>query len=348
MNRFVSRFAVILLIAIGLYGAFVAWTGYADIRESLRGFRGSMFLLAVALATANYALRIVRWEFYLRRLGIRIPLADSALSFLSGFAFTMTPTKVGEVFKSAVLLETHGIPVAKTAPIVVAERLSDVIGVVALVLAGSLGFEGGLVWALAGLACVVVGMFLILKKGPLEWAVGLVGRGPAKISRFVPKLQEAVDALRLISGRGAILVPTVLSVAAWGVEGLSLHVILTGFGADCGVPLSVFFYATSTLAGALVPLLPSGLGVTEPLMQQLLVRLGGISAGTATTGMLLTRFATLWWAVALGFAALGILKLRYPKFLALRNVGSAGSDEAAAKSKDGGASEESEEEERRG
>lgn len=317
MNRLITRFVLVLLASIILYGAFVLWSGIADIRESLEGFRPSMFLLALALATSNYALRIVRWEFYLRRLDIRVPLADSALTFLSGFAFTMTPGKVGEVFKSAVLWNTHKIPVEKTAPLVIAERLNDVVGVVALVFLCSIAFEGGIIWAAAGTACVALGLVLILKKGPLEWFAGLVARGPEKIRPYAPKCLDAAVSLRTVSGRGALLFPTLLSVAAWGFEGLSLYVILLGLGADCSPQLAIFFYSTATLAGALVIFIPGGLGVTESTMQQMVVRLGNIAAGTATSGMLLTRFATLWWAVLLGFLSLAILKIRHPELLKL-------------------------------
>jgi hypothetical protein len=56
--------------------------------------------------------------------------------------------------------------------------------------------------------------------------------------------------------------------------------------------------------------------VTEALIQQQLVRLAQLDASTATASMLLVRLATLWWAVLVGFAALGLLKLRHPALLA--------------------------------
>ena len=316
MNRLLRRFVPVLLIAIALYGAFVVWSGYDDIRESLSAFRPIMLLWALGCATANYALRLVKWEFYLWRLGIRgVGKLDSALVFLSGFAFTLTPGKVGEVFKSAVLLQTHRIPVARTAPIVIAERLTDVIGVVLLIALGSLGFDGGLMWAILGALCVALAIALILWRRPLEALVEVVSRGPERVRRLAPRLKEAVDALRLVAGPASLAVPSVLSLIAWGLEGVALHLVLVGFGAESSLALAVFFYSTATLAGALIPV-PGGLGVTESMLQQQIVRLGGVAMGVATSGMLLTRLATLWWAVILGFVALGWLKLRHPCLLA--------------------------------
>ena len=318
MNGFLRRLLLVMLFGIGIYGAFVAWTGYQEVRDSLAGFRWSALGLALLLATLNYALRIVKWEYYLARLEIRgVPKLDSALVFLSGFVLTMTPGKVGEMFKSAVLAQTHGVPAARTAPIVVAERLTDVIGVVLLIVLGSVGFAGGLGWAIAGSVLVAVGLAVILWHRPLLLIVGLVERGPARLRPFAPKLREAVESLRILASPGALLVPAVLSFVAWGCEGLALHVVVQGFGFEGDLALAVFFYATATLAGAIIPV-PGGLGVTESMIQQQLVRLGAIPLGPATTSMILVRFATLWWAVLLGFVALGLLKLRHPGLFSTR------------------------------
>ena len=79
--------------------------------------------------------------------------------------------------------------------------------------------------------------------------------------------------------------------------------------------LAAFFYATSTLAGALVPV-PGGLGITESALKEQLQTLGHVAPATSTAAMMLTRFATLWFAVLVGFIALGLLRARYPRLLA--------------------------------
>jgi hypothetical protein len=51
------------------------------------------------------------------------------------------------------------------------------------------------------------------------------------------------------------------------------------------------------------------------MIQEQLVHLGRVPAGTATASMILIRFATLWWAVLVGFAALAVLRTRFPALL---------------------------------
>src|SRR5579863_9934028 len=142
------RVLLAMLFAVLVYGGFAVWRGLGKMGEELHRFRWSAFAAACSLAFGNYLLRWLKWEFYLARLKIRgVGRVDSLLTFLSGFVLTVTPGKVGEVFKSIVLFETHGVAVARTAPIVVAERVTDVIGIVVLIMIGSIGFSGGLVWA---------------------------------------------------------------------------------------------------------------------------------------------------------------------------------------------------------
>jgi uncharacterized protein (TIRG00374 family) len=117
-------------------------------------------------------------------------------------------------------------------------------------------------------------------------------------------------------------------VVAWGAEGVALYVLLVGFGQSVPLPLAVFFYATATLAGALVPI-PGGLGLVEGMLRESLLRLGGVEQGAATASMILVRLATLWWAVVVGFIALFLLRLRFPAALA---KGSKGEGAGAAES----------------
>lgn len=302
-----------VLLGVFLYGGAVLYSGFQKIEAVMTDFRWSALAAAIGLASLNYCLRFGKWQYYLRRLGVTgVSTRDSALVFLSGFVLTVTPGKLGEVFKSAVLARTHGVPTERTAPIVVAERLTDVVAIVLWVALGSAGFRGGVYWAGCGSAAVALGLGLILWQAPMRWL--LVRLEGGRFAHLGPKLARAYESLRIVASPSALAWPVLLSVLGWGLEGVALHSLLSGFGQAPALSFSLFFYATATLAGALIPV-PGGLGVTEAMIHEQLVRLAGTPEPVASACMILIRLATLWWAVLLGFLALGALRLLFPEQL---------------------------------
>ncbi|MBK7394943.1 MAG: flippase-like domain-containing protein [Myxococcales bacterium] len=316
VQRNLRRVIVVMLVAVAVYFAFAVVSGLRELGGRLAGFAWWTFGAALALAFGNYVLRFFKWQYYLRILDIRgVKTSDSFLTFLSGFVLSVTPGKVGEVFKSLVLFETYGVPAARSAPIVIAERLTDLIGVIALIAVGSTRFQGGLLWAGAGSALVASILVFVASRTLSTWAIGLVELLPGPGKKLGPKLREAYESLHALTRPSHLVLPTFLSIAAWFLECLALWVILHGFGKGTSPLAASFFYATSTLASALIPV-PGGLGVTETVMQTLMRQLGDVDKAGATGAMLLVRFATLWFAVLVGFGALSILRRRYPKLLA--------------------------------
>lgn len=316
MKTNLRRILVAMLLGVCVYGAFVVYTGYEKIRVSLAHFEYRAFLFACLLAFGNYVLRYFKWEFYLARLEIRgVKKIDSFLTFLSGFVLTVTPGKVGEVFKSLILFETYKVPMTTTAPIIVAERATDVVGIVGLIIFGaSVGFTGGLVWAGIGAGLVLALLVIVGNRKVSLQLIGVVARLPGPVGKIAPKLEAAYESLATMLKPQNLVLPSILSAAAWMLECLALWVILGGFGETTSIPLCTFFYSTSTLVGAIVPV-PGGLGVTESALMGQMTTMGHVESSTAAAAMILVRFATLWFAVLVGFVALSLMKRRHPGLL---------------------------------
>ena len=123
MKRLVSRLVAGLVVGVAVYVGFSIWADVGKVGQALRSFHWRYALLACLLAAVNYALRFLRWQFYLRKVGVtNVSARDSLQVFLAGFALTVTPGKLGEAVKAVLLRASHGIPMSKTAPIVIAER----------------------------------------------------------------------------------------------------------------------------------------------------------------------------------------------------------------------------------
>ncbi|HMI90441.1 MAG TPA: lysylphosphatidylglycerol synthase transmembrane domain-containing protein [Polyangiales bacterium] len=294
---------------------YAALTLYGDVRElqgTARSFAPKALAIGFALATCNYAIRVARWQYYLKRLGIHVPLGESSVIFLSAFVMSVTPGKVGEVFKSLLLYEARGTPITRTAPIVVAERLTDLLALVLLIALGSLSFEHGVAVA-ATSALGISGVLLLCTYKPLgHFTLDLVVRIPW-FRKLGHKLREAYDALLDMTRPVPLLVGTALAFLAWGLECGSLYAIVHGFeGVRMSWDGAVFAYSVSTIAGA-VAMMPGGLGVTEIGMTALLQTLGGpaMRPAVATASTILVRLATLWFAVVNGVVALGIYRAFY-------------------------------------
>ncbi|HVR03618.1 MAG TPA: flippase-like domain-containing protein, partial [Polyangia bacterium] len=127
MKGLVGRVILGVAVGVAVYIGFTIWANAGQVAGALRAFHWSMAALACLLAAGNYLVRFVRWEYYLRVLGVRVAPRDSLSVFLAGFALTVTPGKLGEAVKALLLRASHGVPAARTAPIVIAERVTDLV-----------------------------------------------------------------------------------------------------------------------------------------------------------------------------------------------------------------------------
>ena len=290
-----------------------ALSAVGDVRhlgDRLVGFQWSAFAFALALALGNYVLRFARWQLYLARQDVRVPISSSALVFGAGLSLSITPGKLGELVKSFLLREMHDIPATLTAPIVVAERVTDLIALLLLAVAGvaAYGLAPALVAVAGGL--VAIGLVLLAWTRPTRALIDLV-TSPARMRRLREPLHATLGHLATLCRPLTLTAATAIAIPAWGCECLGFALICNAFpGAHVELGLAAAIYAGTTIAGAL-SFLPGGLGVTEGAMTLALVDgAAHFDRATAVDATLLTRLATLWFAVVLGVVFLAVARRR--------------------------------------
>jgi uncharacterized protein (TIRG00374 family) len=309
MKRLVSRMVVGVGVGVAVYIGFSAWVGFDEVHGALRKFNWGWALLACLLALVNYSIRFLRWQYYLRKIGVTtVRLGDSLTVFLAGFALTVTPGKLGEAVKAVLLRASHRIPMARTAPIVIAERVTDLVALLLLALIGGVRRDVNPRFLIAGAILVVAGLVVVSVDPVAKSAIAIAGRMPL-LRRFAHRFDEAHAHTAILLAPVPLLVSTALATVSWFFECLAFYFVVRGFpGAHIDVLSATAFYAATTVAGAL-SFLPGGLGVTEAGMLTLLRR-AGIEKPIAAAATFVTRAATLWFAVALGLPALLIYARR--------------------------------------
>lgn len=275
---------------------------YGDLEATvaaLAGFPAPHLLLILGLTLAAYALRFAKWEMYLRALDIRVPLRRSLVVFASGLMMTITPGKVGEVWKAWLLERSDAVDVERVVPTVAAERVTDLLALAGLAFLG-LGVVEAPYAVLGAVAAGFGVLVLVLQHESLGPRIAHALEDVPVVGGFAEEVGTAYEsASRLFQGRylgGAL----VLSVAAWGLEGIAMGVALQGLGLEPGWILPVAAFGLGSILGAL-SFLPGGLGAAEAGMVAVLAA-AGIPRGEAVAATLLVRAGTLWFGALLGAA----------------------------------------------
>ena len=293
-----------LLLAVLTVGVFVALVGYGDFGgtiDEIGNLSISYLLAGLGLALSNYLLRFLRWAFYLKVLKIEAPVGISALVFLSGLAMSITPGKAGELVKCYLLNSKTQVPVSRSAPVVVMERLTDVISVIILGLTGFVLLPVPVIVVLAvALVVSVIGLMFALSRHALRLT------GLPILSKWSELLRDSQEGFKELAAPRVMVVGVAIGAVAWFAEGLALWVILRGIGSEIDLVRALPIYAAATLVGA-VTALPGGLVGTEGSMLAFLQQSGVTRAG-ASAGTVLIRLVTLWFAVLVGLLALLALR----------------------------------------
>lgn len=303
--------AASLWVGVSLALAFATCWWQATQSDGFGTFHWPLLLPAMGFAAISFGLRTLRWHTLLAATGARPPLWVSLHTQLIGFSLTMTPGKVGELYKCYLIERRTGVPTARTAPIVLFEKLMDAtaFGGLALLMAALLPELGGSVSTAArtllavGLmfAAIAIAVPLLRPHVGSGRAVGWLRRAPLgrRLASTIPLLLAgSVDLLRLPT----LATATMLGVVARTSDGLALAWAAYAIGIEFA-PLAGIFALNSSGAIGGLSMLPGGIGVVEASMSVLLASLGAAPAA-ALAATLLARLLTFWIWVAVGLGLL--------------------------------------------
>ncbi|MBK8382701.1 MAG: flippase-like domain-containing protein [Ignavibacteria bacterium] len=297
---------ILLSVAFGAL-VFLGFSIYADFDNLIRTFgefSWIYFPLVLALSFGNYIIRYYKWEYYRKLLEIDLKPKASFLIFMATFVMSVTPGKMGELLKSYLVREENGTPISRSAPIILAERLTDFISVVLLCIAGAFVFDYGQ-GIIIGVGLFFLSGVILISSRKLSMKFISYLEKIKLLSRFAHKFQEAYESIYTLVRIKPLIIATFVSAVAWFCECLGLYVILRVYSTISHIEVSlmsaVFIYGFSTIIGS-IAMLPGGLGVTEASLTGLMV-LMKIPKDVSVASTFIIRVATLWFAVLIGVIA---------------------------------------------
>ncbi len=295
-----------LLLAFGIWCVHGFRNDIAQIDLAPLAAGWTAVLAATALSLWNYVLRVVRWHLYLKRLGHVLPWRFVALTFMSGFAFTLSPGKLGEMVRGR-YYQPKGIPLSAVTGAFFVERLLDLLAMIILasvVLAELKTYQPFLWLALA----LVGGLLASVAMVPWQTVSARLAQRPHGL--MLKSFQAVAGTLanaRLFLSPGILLVGLGLGLLAWGAEAVGLKLLADAVQPDRISMLGAMgAYSIAIIVGAL-SFLPGGLGSTEAVMAALLAA-HGYTMAQAILLTLVCRLLTLWLAVIIGWVCVWLLR----------------------------------------
>jgi uncharacterized protein (TIRG00374 family) len=315
------RVLMAVLLGLGAYVALALWTDLSGLGAAIAEVPLWAPLAACALSLLNYVVRFPRWQRYLRITGSSVSGWESARIYLAGLSLTVSPGKVGEAMKSWLLRDADGTPIARSAPIVLAERVTDLLGFLVLIAISSSGTEH--LWITASTVALSLMVLVLVGSERVGKLITRTAKGlPGAIAKRADRLEETLDAARQLLRPRELPLATILASIGWFLECVGCWIIAHSVlpaaqmavdVPELGLAAVTYAFAVAAVAGAIVFIAPGGLMVTEGILTKLLndgYRASGYALGAARSKALavtlVTRLCTLWFAMAVGLVALQI------------------------------------------
>lgn len=295
------------ILLSGFYLGMLIWT---DAKNNVLAQVGLLaqampFLLCISLL--SYILRYARWHWLLARRGYKVNGSYGLIAYFSGFAFTATPGKVGELIRIR-YFNILGVPSDVAFGAFIYERALDLI--VVLILSFLVISRLDLLLVAFSFVIFLIGLLtgVVLNPALLTRLNIVFGRySYHRVAQIILIVRDGLSSCRYCFTPLDVLISVILGLMAWSLTSYGFMWLLSDLGLLIS-PLEAFtIYPLSILVGA-ASMLPGGVGSTE-LSIILLLGTYGVTASIATVAAIGIRFATIWFAVLFGFICMGILEV---------------------------------------
>ena len=262
--------------------------------------------VAMSISLLSYVLRYFRWHWLLRRAGKSIPVWPGFLAYLSGFALTATPGKIGELLRIR-YFSRLGVRHKLVISAFVYERSFDLIVVLLIALLAAVQLGASLIIS-SFVALIIISVFLLYRYPSLLGfiAVKLRSYHLRKPSKLVKALRDGIQGIGPWFNPLDVLVSLALGLMAWLLASYAFVWLLINLGLDIPMLSAIAIYPISMLIGA-ASMLPGGVGSTEAAIVVMLAALD-TPITIATVAAIGIRISSLWFSIICGLLAMLILE----------------------------------------
>lgn len=302
-GRALCSFVLITLI----YFFIVVWV---DAKTSLFDQVSRFYLILPTLfllSFVSYVIRFIRWMWLLKRVGFSMSLWRGFLIYISGFAFTATPGKVGELVRIR-YLSPVGIPPEAAIGVHIFERSVDLVSVLmlsAIALANVKIFLFMLIFVASFLA--VIYFFAHRADLLIEVSNWFSNKAFFRLSKIILILGNGLSYSRGWINIRDLSMALFFGLLAWGITSYTFMLILVYLDIYISPLASFSIYPLAMLGGA-ASMIPGGLGSTEALIVVLLMS-HGVLLALASVAAIGIRLVTIWFSILIGFIGLVTLEV---------------------------------------
>ena len=299
---------ITLLLAVAVYLVMCIYADFDKLIQAFESFQWIYLILLIVLTTLGYFIRYLKWNYFLNSVGVHLKTKDNLFVFLSGLSMIITPAKMGEIWKGWLIKEINNEKLSKTVPVVIIDRVTDLLALILLSLTGIFYYEKGS-YILIIILLVFAAFFLVIKsKFISNKLIFFMEKRAGKYSSDVKHMHQTFEETMAPK---TLMVTTILAVFAWFCECLGLYMVVLGFSQYLTLTVTTFVFSFSSLVGA-VSMIPGGLGIAEATISGLL-QFFGLTSTVSVGVALIVRLGTLWYGVIVGLIVYLVFKRRIIK-----------------------------------
>jgi len=293
-----------IIILVIIYVAFIFSSDVTKIQNSLANIDVSYLILGILLWSSANFVRLLRWHLFLKEIDDKVPFKANVLYYLAGFAFVLSPGRLGEIVRSPYIKRDYGISISKTASIVFVERFFDLLGIIIVLSIGLVLTDFDRTILLVPIALVVVIVVIFKNKKLLSNLIGKLSK-----IRFLKNInsnfeESYTSGEKLIKTRFFTL-GIVSSTITYLLQAIAVYFFILALNGKIIIEEILVIFPTSMFIAAL-SLIPGGVGIFDGGMVGLLVHYN-LQYEIAITTTVLIRIIGIGLFSAIGLMCLNII-----------------------------------------
>ena len=297
--KFDNRFYLILVAAIVIYITFLIVSDLNVILDKILDMKTEFLLYILVLAPLSWLIVFLRWHLLLKNSNIDIPKKENFKIYMTGYAMSATPGKIGELIIAHILHSKFEIPKKNTIPIIISEQFYNIIGILIVSILGLFYFDFSM-YAVALTGSLFVIMYVLLSsEKSFKKFMNFISRKKF-LKKYVPSLSDSYFILKKSISTKIAITSSFLSVAFWLIESVIAYLVLLSFDISSLEFLQLAAMYTTSIIIGVVSFLPMGIGVVEGSLAGFF-SYHGIELSLALTLVIFIRIFTRWYGVIVGF-----------------------------------------------